>query len=87
MPAVPLVREIVHEDPFAVFRRFADLPGAVFLDSARPGGVLGRHSFIAADPFLTLEARDGHIACGGRRWDGDPFAVLEEMLARYRIEP
>jgi para-aminobenzoate synthetase component 1 len=78
--------EIAHGDPFAAFRRFAHLPGAVFLDSARPGAPFGRYSFIAADPFLTLESRDGRIVCGDRRWRGDPFAALEELLARYRIE-
>ena len=91
IPAAPLVHEIAHgtplRDPFAVFRRFAQLPGAVFLDSARPGGALGRYSFIAADPFLTLESRDGRLACGARRWDGDPFAALDELLRRYAIAP
>lgn len=33
------------------FRRLATLPGCVFLDSALRDDVLGRYSFIAADPF------------------------------------
>jgi len=86
-PASLLVRAIPYDDPFAAFRRFADLPGAVLLDSARIDDRLGRFSFIAADPFLTLESRDGEIAGGGRSWRGDPFAGLADLLGRFAIEP
>ncbi len=86
-PAPLLIRDIAYGDAFAAFRRFADLPGAVFLDSARPGAPFGRYSFIAADPFLTLASRDGRISCGDASWSGDPFAALSEQLARYKIEP
>jgi para-aminobenzoate synthetase component 1 len=87
VPAPLLIRDIAYGDAFAAFRRFADLPGAVFLDSAQAGAPFGRYSFIAADPFLILSSRDGHIACGEDSWDGDPFAALSELLARHAIEP
>lgn len=87
MPAPLHIREIAHGDPFLAFRRLAHLPGAVFLDSARTDQAFGRHSFIAVDPFLTLGSRDGEITCGDRRWNGDPFAALQELLARYAIAP
>lgn len=85
-PAPLLIRDIAYGDPFAAFRRFADLPGAVFLDSALAGAPAGRYSFIAADPFLTLSSRDGRITRGDRSWEGDPFAALDDLLGRYRIE-
>src|SRR5690606_3147127 len=85
-PAPLLIRDIAYGDPFAAFRRFADLPGAVFLDSALAGAPFGRYSFIAADPFLTLASRDGRITCGGDSWEGDPFAALDDLLGRFRIE-
>jgi para-aminobenzoate synthetase component 1 len=81
-----LIEEVGYGDPLSIFARFAGLPGAIFLDSATPGGAVGRYSFIAADPFLTLQARDGLIEDGERRFTGDPFATLAEYLARYRIE-
>src|SRR5215469_14632861 len=82
-----LVEEIDYGDPLPVFARFARLPGAIFLDSALTSATVGRYSFIAAAPFLTLSSRDGQIDDGERRFPGDPFAVLAEYLARYRTEP
>ncbi len=81
-----LIEEVDYGDPLSVFARFAGLPGAIFLDSALSGGAVGRYSFIAAEPFLTLRARDGWIEDGERRFPGDPFVVLSELLARYAIE-
>lgn len=50
-------------DPQSVFLRCCELPHCVFLDSALPHPVLGRYSFVAADPFDMLEVpvdgRDG----------------------------
>src|ERR1700758_1678001 len=82
-----LVEEIAYGDPLPVFARFARLPGAIFLDSAVTSATVGRYSFIAAEPFLTLKSRDGQIDDGDRRVAADPFAVLAEHLARYRTEP
>jgi para-aminobenzoate synthetase component I len=81
-----LVQEVAYGDPLGGFARFAHSPGPIFLDSARPGGDAARYSFIAADPFLTLKARDGWIEDGESRFAGDPFAALAERLARYPVE-
>jgi para-aminobenzoate synthetase component 1 len=81
-----LIEEVPYGDPLATFARFAALTGAIFLDSAMPGGAVGRYSFIAANPFLTLKARDGWIEDGEGRIAGDPFVVLAERLARYPVE-
>lgn len=81
-----LFEEIPFRDPLAVFAGFAALPGATFLDSARPDEALGRYSFVMAEPFLTLQSRDGLIEEGETRFTGDPFAVLAKRLERYAVE-
>jgi len=81
-----LIEEVGYGDPLPIFTRFAGLPGAIFLDSAVPDGTVGRYSFIAAEPFLTLQARDGWIEDGKRRFAGDPFAALAERIARFSVE-
>jgi len=56
----PLVEELPAElDAHHAFERLADLPHAVFFDSARRHEKLGRYSYVAADPFdfLLLPAR------------------------------
>ena len=59
-PASLLVRAIPYEDPFAAFRRFADLPGAVFLDSARIDGRLGRYKWPARIVVWDALPRSGY---------------------------
>ena len=66
--------------------------GAWWLDSALPGGRLGRFSFAGAEPYATLRFRrdGGELACvrpvrpdlalGRHRLAGDPLAALRRML-------
>ena len=50
--APPVVRELRPlPDAVDVFQRLKHLPYALFLDSALRNSVLGRYSFVAADPF------------------------------------
>jgi para-aminobenzoate synthetase component 1 len=86
MPARVLAREIAYLDPLAAFVAVKDLPQPVLLDSARADPRLGRWSYVAADPFLTLSSKDGRIVLGERGFTGDPFAVLQRALAHYRLE-
>ena len=44
-----LIEEVQYEDPLSVFARFAGLPGAIFLDSALPGG--------DGEPVLSLDGQ------------------------------
>jgi para-aminobenzoate synthetase component 1 len=77
-------------DPWEVFRRVARLPRALFLDSAMSHPTLGRYSFVTADPFewITSRGRESRVASERCRREGaNPFAVLEEELARYHAEP
>ncbi len=53
---LPLVLEWKSPLPAAAaFQRLASLPHVLFLDSAMPHEMLGRYSFITADPFEFLE--------------------------------
>jgi para-aminobenzoate synthetase component 1 len=80
MPPSPLAREIAWTEPVAAYAALRHLPAPVLLESARTDGRLGRFSYVAADPFLTLTSRDGRIGLGGRTFAGDPFAVLQRLL-------
>ncbi len=58
----------------------------MLLDSARGDPRLGRWSYVAADPYLTLVSKDGRIQSGERGFSGDPFAVLQRAMAHYRLD-
>jgi len=52
----PLIEELTPApDPEAVFLRLCGRPNCLFLDSAVRDPVLGRYSFLAADPFEWIE--------------------------------
>jgi para-aminobenzoate synthetase component 1 len=88
----PLVEELrPAPDAWDVARRLADLPHFLWLDSARPDSVLGRYSILTADPFAWVVARRGRIRIERRdggvdQREGDPFAVLSELLTSYSVE-
>jgi para-aminobenzoate synthetase component I len=88
-PAVPLVEELVPApDPWEAAQRLARCPRLLFLDSAADSPH-GRFSFLAADPFTWLTARREDVSRAGvsPTRTGDPFAVLAELLARFRTQP
>ncbi|MGY0791448.1 aminodeoxychorismate synthase component I [Azospirillum argentinense] len=70
-------------DPAEAFRALSGQPWSMLLDSAAPHPAHGRYSYIAAEPFRTLESLGGRAHLDGRPVDGDPFAVLAEELARH----
>ncbi|MDY0881342.1 aminodeoxychorismate synthase component I [Dongia soli] len=87
-----LVQEIslaaLPRDPIAWVQAFADLPGLVFLDSARPGGALGRYSFLAADPIHMIEAKGNQVRLDGAVVRAeDPFQAIQRILRRYPVSP
>jgi para-aminobenzoate synthetase component 1 len=68
---VPLTGDLAAE---LVFLRLAARPWCLFLDSARRDPVLGRYSFVTADPFETLQVpADGSEA----------LLTLENRLAAF----
>ena len=53
--AQPLVRRLPTSwTPEYCFKRLANLPGCVWLDSSLHSDTLGRYSYMSADPFSTL---------------------------------
>jgi para-aminobenzoate synthetase component I len=85
---IPLVEELPPWlDPWDTCRRLAHLPHLLFLDSAASHPLLGRYSFVAADPFDWLWTRGRQVV--GKFNDSrqaDPFAVLARKLADWRTE-
>ena len=62
----PLVEEVTPvPDPEEAFLRFCGRPHCLFLDSASRDPVLGRYSFLAADPFDFLELSEDDPDCLG----------------------
>src|SRR5438045_876991 len=58
----PLVEELsARLDPWEACRRLAGLRHLLFLDSAARHPTLGRYSFLTADPFHWLTARDRQV--------------------------
>jgi para-aminobenzoate synthetase component 1 len=82
VPAPPSPRE--------AFAPIAARPGAVLLESGTREPRLGRWSFLACDPFLTLRSKGRRIevTAGGSSMvrQGDPFAALKDLLAEVRVE-
>src|SRR5262245_57634090 len=79
------VVEISYRPPLASFARFAASPFAALLDSAKVMDRFGRYSFLAVDPFSTIEAKNGAVVVAGRSQSCDPFTVLGQHLARHPL--
>ncbi|MDQ7015181.1 MAG: chorismate-binding protein, partial [Gammaproteobacteria bacterium] len=75
-------------DSALLFERLADLPWALFLDSGRPAGTLGRFDILSAEPFVTLVTREGvtTVTTAEACWDSqeDPFQLLREQLSPWQ---
>lgn len=82
----PHYQEIPYQNPAQIFSLFCGQNNAIFLDSARLMSQCGRYSFIAIDPFLTLNSKDGKITLNDTQFYGDPFEVLANQLKRYALE-
>ncbi len=71
--SAPLIEELSGSiEPQQAFLRLCRLPHCLFLDSARRDPVLGRYSFVTADPYDYLELPTEA---------GDPLSQLEQKLA------
>ena len=82
---IPRITDLEHWDSVVPrFRALADLPWAIWLDSAAPGIGDGRYSILAADPYLTLRTR-GELTTIARR-DGGTRVATESPLELLRLE-
>ena len=83
--SAPLLQEIPYQDPLSVIAYFAQESGAVFFDSAQLREHCGRYSFIALDPFMLLQSKNGMIHLDGLELSGDPFEILTEQLKKFPL--
>lgn len=81
------VREIPYVEPIEAFARWADEPYLAFLDSAAEEDARSRWSILAIEPFRLITVLDGQVFVDGAAAAGDPFAVLEQVLAAERRTP
>lgn len=84
----PLVEELCPApDPWDAFERIRRLPKPLFLDSSRYDPLLGRYSFISADPFefITCRCAQGasHSTVSGDLVPSDVLAYLKNRLASF----
>jgi para-aminobenzoate synthetase component 1 len=80
------IRELAGMDPVTAAERLRRLPHLTFLDSAMRHPTLGRHSYVAADPFGSFVVTDGRARWNGGELEGAPLARLGELTARYGQE-
>lgn len=81
----PYIQPLPFVDPHLIFQKYADLAGAIFLDSAMQDNG-GRYSYIVFNPFQVLHIDDQAIYINGEVADDDPFTVLKNELAKYQQE-
>lgn len=92
-----MIEQIPWRDPLGLYAPLAHEPFALLLESSGApqyngsnsgaSEKTGRWSFIAADPFLRLTARDGAVTQNGRPREGRPFEILRDLLNSYAMEP
>lgn len=92
--STPLVEELIPApDPVESCARFRGLPYLLFLDSARDHSLLGRYSFLAADPALVVHGKGAHAFVLDTRTGADTpldshaLAGVRELLAPHLTEP
>ena len=80
------------ETPVSAFLKLRGRGPAFLLESAEQGQRFGRYSFLGFRPRAVLRFEHGRLSVtdseGERELHGpDPFAIVSEYLARYRIAP
>ncbi len=88
---VPVYRRLFADSltPLSAFAKLDSGAAACLFESVVGGEKVGRYSFLAADPFVRLEARGTAVTFFGpageeRLTCADPLAELERRMAPYR---
>ncbi|NQT19349.1 MAG: aminodeoxychorismate synthase component I [Planctomycetes bacterium] len=85
--AVPVCSPLSTADSGEIFRAVSQLPQPFFIDSSMVGERLGRFSILGAQPFAAISSKGRAITTvqngRTRKFLGDPFPSLREMLQRY----
>lgn len=79
-------------DPASLLDCLPPGPGRILLESGAAGPAeVRRWSFAAAEPFLIFTAKGRHVTIHNpyksSYLEGDPFAILQRLLDRYRTSP
>ncbi|WP_114946855.1 aminodeoxychorismate synthase component I [Microvirga calopogonii] len=80
------VQEIGWIEPQLAAELLRPLGGLAFLDSAMQHPSLGRHSYVAADPFGRLIVDGNRVFLNGRPVAGPPFNAVADLLTRFTME-
>ena len=88
----PLIEEIeITATPSEIVRIFEDTPYTSLFESQMDHGKLGRFSILCSDPFMVFRSngREARLTSGTGKGErllkGNPFKLLKELLAKYRI--
>ncbi|HCR37846.1 MAG TPA: aminodeoxychorismate synthase, component I, partial [Opitutae bacterium] len=87
-----LVRETTYPiDHYGLLLEIEHLKHPFALESTLEVEDFGEYSFFGADPFLTLEAKNGQITrtegTQQQTYSGDPFTALDKLLEQYASPP
>lgn len=71
--------------PGEIYGALRTLPFPVLLESALVHRDMGRYSFVAADPFLVFEVKNGIASVNGLPQKEDPLSLLGQLLNRFQL--
>jgi para-aminobenzoate synthetase component 1 len=86
MKTKPWVAEFPYRDPVELFASFAEIPASILLDSSKKSADLGRYSYIAVDPFLTMRTKDRVVMLNDVAVEGNPWEILQQQLSTLTAE-
>src|SRR4051794_37671592 len=89
---VPVYRRLLSDvlTPVSAFHKIDDGGCACLFESVIGGEKVGRYSFLAAEPFLEIEARGSHVTItqGGKKETieaENPLEILRERVQGFRV--
>lgn len=71
--------------PTKIYGALRTLPYPVLLESAMKHNDIGKYSFLAADPFLVFEVKNGETCLDGSPVEGNPIEILRKLLNQYHL--
>lgn len=81
------VEEIPFCLPIDAFHRISQDKWSILFDSAQYDNQCGRYSYIAVNPFKTLEVKNGKIFLDYSEKKKNPFTILKDLLKEYFLSP
>ncbi len=94
----PLYVEIPYNEPYSVYETLGCSANSILLESVKGPYKIARYSFIAFEPYLVFDVKDGEIKIGARvKGQGSqvkesvssrpPLERLKELVAAYPQKP